>query len=69
MAKGSKLSEFEKGEITPLKRVGKSLREISNALGCSKTVICNNLKSPSIENWLAGQKKYRHNSSEELFAK
>ena len=29
MAKGSKLSEFEKGEITALKKVGKSQREIS----------------------------------------
>ena len=47
MAKGSKLSEFEKGEITALKRVGKSQREIFKALGCSKTVICNYLKSPN----------------------
>ena len=31
MAKGIKLSEFEKGEITALKRVGKSQREISKA--------------------------------------
>ena len=46
MAKGTKLSEFEKGEITALKRVGKSQREISKALGRSKTVICNYLKSP-----------------------
>ena len=29
MAKGTKLSEFEKGEITVLKRVGISQREIS----------------------------------------
>ena len=47
MAKGSKLSEFEKDEITALKRVGKSQREISKALGSSKTVICNYLKSPN----------------------
>ena len=33
MAKGNKLSEFEKGEITALKRIRKSQREISNALG------------------------------------
>ena len=45
MAKGIKLSEFEKGEITPLKRVGKSQKEISKALGRSRTVICNYLKS------------------------
>ena len=45
MAKGTKLLEFEKGDITALKRIGKSQREISKALGCSKTVICNYLKS------------------------
>ena len=32
MAKGTKLSEFEKGNITALKRVGKSQREILKAL-------------------------------------
>ena len=47
MAKGTKLSEFEKGEITALKRVGKSQKEISKVLGCSKTIICNYLKSPN----------------------
>ena len=47
MAKGTKLSEFEKGEITALKRVRKPQREILKALGCSKTVICNYLKSPN----------------------
>ena len=47
MAKGTKLSEFEKDEITALKKVGKSQREISKALGHSKTVICNHLKSPN----------------------
>ena len=47
MAKGSKLSQFEKGEITALKRVGKFQREISKALECSKTVVCNYLKSPN----------------------
>ena len=47
MVKGNKLSEFEKGEITALKRVGKSLREILKAFGRSKTVICNYLKSPN----------------------
>ena len=47
MAKGTKLSEFENGEITALKRVGISLREISKALGRSKTVIGNYLKSPN----------------------
>ena len=47
MAKGTKLSEFEKGEITALKRVGKSQREILKALGLRKTVTCNYLKSPN----------------------
>ena len=47
MAKGTKLSDFEKGEITALKRVGKFQREISKALGRSKTVIWNYLRSPN----------------------
>ena len=47
MTKGTKLSEFEKGGIIALKRVGKSQKEISKALGRSKTVICNYLKSPN----------------------
>ena len=47
MAKGTKLSEFEKGEITALKRIGKSQREISKVFGHSKTFICNYLKSPN----------------------
>ena len=47
MAKGTKSSEFEKGEITILKRVRKSQGEILKVLGCSKTIICNYLKSPN----------------------
>ena len=47
MAKGTKLSEFEKSEITDLKRVRKSQRKISKALGRSKTIIFNHLKSPN----------------------
>ena len=47
MAKGSKLSEFDKGEIKALKRVGKSQREILKTLRRSKTIICNYLKSPN----------------------
>ena len=47
MAKGTKLSEFEICEITAMKRVGKSQKEISKALGRSKTVICNYLESPN----------------------
>ena len=45
MAKETKFTEFEKGEITALKRVGKSQREISKALGRCKTVKCYYLKS------------------------
>ena len=45
MAKGTKLSEFEEGEIKVLKRVRKSQRDISKALQRSKTMICNYLKS------------------------
>ena len=47
MAKEAKLCEFEKGEVTALKRVGKSRRKISKALGFSKTVICNYFKNPN----------------------
>ena len=47
MAKGTKLFGFEKGQITALKRIGKSQREISKALGHSKTVIYYYLKSPN----------------------
>ena len=47
MAKEIKLSEFEKGKIPALKRVRKSQREISKALGHCKTIICNYLKSPN----------------------
>ena len=47
MAEGTKLFEFEKGEVTAPKRDGKFQREISKALGHSKTVICNYLKSPN----------------------
>ena len=47
MAKGTKLPEFEEGEITALKRVRKFQRNTSKALGRSKTVICNYLKSPN----------------------
>ena len=72
MYKGTKLSEFEKGNITALKKVGKSLREISKALGCRKTLsayiwkVQINIKQ---ENRLAGKKNYHHNPRKELFAK
>ena len=68
MAKGTKLSEFEKGKITALKRAGKSQREISKALGRSKTVIYNYLKSPN-KYGIRKPKNYHHNSREELLVK
>ena len=45
MAKGTTLSEFEKGEITAREKVGKSQRKISMAFVRSKTDICNYLKT------------------------
>ena len=47
MAEVTKLCELEKGEITALKSVGKSLRGFSKALGRIKTIINNCLKSPN----------------------
>ena len=46
MPKGTKLSEFEKGEITDLKTERNSQRKMSKVLSHSKNVICNYLKSP-----------------------
>ena len=72
MNKWNILSDFEKGEMTTLKRVGKSQRGISKASERSKTVICNFLKIQITmvqENRMAGQKSYHHNSKEEFFAK
>ena len=69
MAKGTKLSEFQKGGITSLK-VGKSQKEISKALGRSKFAITRKVQiSMKQEKRLIGQKNYHHNSREELFAK
>ena len=65
MAKGTKLSEFENGEITALKRNGKSQREISKALGHSKTIIYNYLKSPKKFAQLAGAVEYTDCTSAE----
>ena len=65
MAKETKLSEFEKGEFIVLKRVGKSQREISKALGHSKTVIGNYLKTPN----KYGTRKPENPSRGELLAK
>ena len=44
MAKGTKLSEFEKGNSF---EKSQKISEILKALGCSKTVTCNYLKSPN----------------------
>ena len=54
MAIGTKLSGFEEGEITALKRVRKSQREIPKVLGGRKTVICYYLKSPN-KYWIRKQ--------------
>ena len=48
IVKGPKLSEFEKGRITELKKQGKSHRIIAMEIGHSKTVITNNLKIQSL---------------------
>ena len=64
MAKEAKLSEFEKGEITTLKIVGKSQRKISKALGRIKTFICNYLKSPN--KYLTPPQKKTTSRSEKL---
>ena len=75
MAKRTKLCEFEKGEITALKRVGKSRREILKTLGCSEIITCNCLKSPNKygsrkPTWKKKKITIIHyNSREELFAK
>ena len=50
MAKGNNLSEFAKGKIAAMKRVGKSQREISKALRRKVQI------SKEQENRLAGQK-------------
>ena len=47
MAKGTRLYEFEKGDFTALKKLGKSQREISKTFERSKTLICIYLKSPN----------------------
>ena len=47
MVEGTKLSKFEKGVITALKRVGKSQKGISKALERIKTILCNYLESPN----------------------
>ena len=72
MAKGTKLSEFEEGEITVLKWVRKYQREILKALVTVKLLSAITWKvqiSMEQENRLAGQKNYPHNSRDELFAK
>ena len=48
MSKRTKLTNFENGEITALKKVVKSQKEISKAFGRSKTIVCNYLKRPNI---------------------
>lgn len=55
MAKGSKLSEKEKGKIDAYRDVGKSNREIEHLLGRSPTVVDNYVNDP--DNY--GKKKIR----------
>ena len=71
MVKATKLSDFDKGKITALKRVGRSQREISKALGCNKTVICNYLKSQNkygTRKPTGKSENYHNTSREELLA-
>ena len=70
--KVTKLSELENGKITPLKRVRKSLREISKTKHAVKVLSAITWKvqiSMEQENRLASHKNYHYNSREELFAK
>ena len=73
MAKGTRISEFEKGEITAQKRVGKYQREIfesrMDAVKLLSAITWKVQISLEQENQLATQKDYHHNSREELFAK
>lgn len=55
MAKGSKLSEMEKGKIDAYRDVGQSNRAIAKLLGRSPTVVDNYVKDP--DNY--GKKKAR----------
>ena len=65
MVKETKLSEFEKGEITALKRAGKSQREISKAVIWTFQVISDKYgtRKPT-----GRPKHYHQNSREELFS-
>ena len=61
-----------KGKITALKKVGKSQRVISKALGCSETVISNYLESPNTYGTrkpTGKSENYHHTSKEELLTK
>ena len=67
MAKGTKVSEFDKGEITALKRVGKSQKfwrglDTIKLLSAITWNVQINLEQ---ENRLAGQKNYHPNSRED----
>ena len=71
MAKGTKLSEFEKDEVTALKKVGNLREKFQRPKDAVKPLSAITWKvqiSVKQENWLAGQKIYHHNSRE-LFAK
>ena len=70
MAKGTKLPEFEKGEITALKRVGNSQRKISKGavkrLSAISWKVQTNMEQ---ENQLPSLKNSHNNSREEWFSK
>ena len=68
MAKGTKLSEFKKGEIEALKRVGKSRRPI-DVVKLLSAITWKVQIDMEQENRLAGKKNYHRNNREELFAK
>ena len=69
MAKGTKLSEFEKGEITVLKKNRKMSERNFDAVKPLSVITWKVQISMEQENQLASQKNYHHNSREELFAK
>ena len=70
MTKGTKLSEFEKDEITALKRVIKSgkFQRPEDAVKALSAITWK-VQIMEKENRLADEKNYHHNSREELFTK
>src|SRR2546430_6726772 len=46
MGRGTKLSEYQRGQIKAYRDAGKSIRDIAIAIGKSKTVVANFLADP-----------------------